>query len=132
MLPVRSVRPQVDPKSGRTLRRALVSACTGGPEVRPCHGMEHASGRVNSPPSAVWYAAGSRSDDSHRVQRRAIVPRRSVPMRSARFVLFSTSLLAAALLLSGPGLLAAPTIEVIMSGLDNPRGLAFGPEDALY
>ena len=27
---------------------------------------------------------------------------------------------------------AAPTITVVMSGLDNPRGLAFGPEGALY
>jgi hypothetical protein len=27
---------------------------------------------------------------------------------------------------------AAPTVTVVMSGLDNPRGLAFGPEGALY
>src|SRR5436190_8376719 len=27
---------------------------------------------------------------------------------------------------------AAPTTIVVMSGLDNPRGLAFGPEGALY
>lgn len=26
----------------------------------------------------------------------------------------------------------APTVTVVMSGLDNPRGLAFGPEGALY
>ena len=27
---------------------------------------------------------------------------------------------------------AAPKVTVVMSGLDNPRGLAFGPEGALY
>jgi hypothetical protein len=27
---------------------------------------------------------------------------------------------------------AAPTATVVMSGLDNPRGLAFGPREALY
>jgi hypothetical protein len=27
---------------------------------------------------------------------------------------------------------AAPTVAVVMTGLDNPRGLAFGPEGALY
>lgn len=27
---------------------------------------------------------------------------------------------------------AAPSVTVVMSGLDNPRGLAFGPEGALY
>ena len=26
---------------------------------------------------------------------------------------------------------AAPSVTVVMSGLDNPRGLAFGPEGAL-
>jgi hypothetical protein len=30
------------------------------------------------------------------------------------------------------GLQAEPTVTVVMSGLDNPRGLAFGPEGALY
>ena len=27
---------------------------------------------------------------------------------------------------------AAPATTVVMSGLDNPRGLTFGPNDALY
>src|SRR5262249_60893504 len=31
-----------------------------------------------------------------------------------------------------PAGVAGPTFEVVMSGLDNPRGLAFGPEGALY
>jgi hypothetical protein len=31
-----------------------------------------------------------------------------------------------------PALLAAQTVTVVMSGLDSPRGLAFGPEGALY
>jgi hypothetical protein len=30
------------------------------------------------------------------------------------------------------GAAAAPTVSVVMSGLDNPRGLDFGPEGALY
>lgn len=39
-----------------------------------------------------------------------------------------TALLAAAL----PPALAAPATTTVMSNLDNPRGLAFGPEGALY
>jgi hypothetical protein len=41
------------------------------------------------------------------------------------------AVLAAALSLAA-GAAAAPTVSVVMSGLDNPRGLAFGPEGALY
>jgi hypothetical protein len=33
---------------------------------------------------------------------------------------------------TGAGSAAATTARVVMSGLDNPRGLAFGPEGALY
>jgi hypothetical protein len=32
----------------------------------------------------------------------------------------------------GPTPAAQPTLSVVMSGLDNPRGLAFGPEGGLY
>ena len=36
-------------------------------------------------------------------------------------------------LLTLPGLaVAQATVSVVMSGLDSPRGLAFGPEGALY
>lgn len=35
-------------------------------------------------------------------------------------------------LTGGAGLAEAATTSVVMSGLDNPRGLAFGPEGALY
>src|SRR5512133_2094791 len=41
-------------------------------------------------------------------------------------------LLACGLLLTMAGPAAATTTRVVMSGLDNPRGLAFGPEGALY
>ncbi len=41
-------------------------------------------------------------------------------------------LLTAVLMLSNPTLSAVPVVEVVMSGLDNPRGLAFGPEGGLY
>ena len=42
-------------------------------------------------------------------------------------------LLACGLLLAMVGPAAAQTAtSVVMSGLDNPRGLAFGPEGALY
>lgn len=44
-----------------------------------------------------------------------------------------------AVLVAGIGLatgaasaVAAPTATVVMTGLDNPRGLAFGPREALY
>ena len=37
-----------------------------------------------------------------------------------------------ALALAGAGATGAATTRVVMSGLDNPRGLAFGPEGALY
>jgi hypothetical protein len=41
-------------------------------------------------------------------------------------------LLACGLLLTMAGPAAAAATRVVMSGLDNPRGLAFGPEGALY
>lgn len=37
-----------------------------------------------------------------------------------------------AALLMEPSVGAQPNVTVVMSGLDNPRGLAFGPEGALY
>jgi hypothetical protein len=37
-----------------------------------------------------------------------------------------------ALWLLGGSLAAQPAVTVVMTGLDNPRGLAFGPEGALY
>src|SRR5512145_2779530 len=37
-----------------------------------------------------------------------------------------------AALLMEPSVRAQPNVTVVMSGLDNPRGLAFGPEGALY
>jgi hypothetical protein len=37
-----------------------------------------------------------------------------------------------AVAVTGAGSAAATTASVVMSGLDNPRGLAFGPEGALY
>ncbi|WP_147653649.1 ScyD/ScyE family protein [Vulcaniibacterium gelatinicum] len=36
------------------------------------------------------------------------------------------------LALAMPAAFAAPSVTTVMSGLDNPRGLAFGPEGALY
>jgi len=53
-------------------------------------------------------------------------------VNSRRFVkrslmLFLTALLLTVLMLSG-----APTVEVVMRDLDNPRGLAIGPEGGLY
>jgi hypothetical protein len=41
-------------------------------------------------------------------------------------------LVAVALALTGASGVGAATTSVVMSGLDNPRGLAFGPEGALY
>jgi len=48
--------------------------------------------------------------------------------------LFATlAILALVLMVFAPAALAAgPTVTVVASGLDNPRGLAFGPEGALY
>jgi glucose/arabinose dehydrogenase len=37
-----------------------------------------------------------------------------------------------AVALTGASGAGAATTRVVMSGLDNPRGLAFGPEGALY
>ena len=43
------------------------------------------------------------------------------------------ALLACALLsTTGAGAVSAPPFQVVMSGLDNPRGITFGPEGALY
>src|SRR5262245_48292979 len=42
------------------------------------------------------------------------------------------SCLPAVLVLGSATLYAQPAVTVVMSGLDNPRGLAFGPEGALY
>ena len=36
------------------------------------------------------------------------------------------------LMLPGAAAAASPRLKVIASGLDNPRGLAFGPDGALY
>src|SRR5262245_10972640 len=36
------------------------------------------------------------------------------------------------LLSAGPRAFAQSSVTVVMSGLDNPRGLAFGPDGALY
>jgi hypothetical protein len=50
-------------------------------------------------------------------------------MLSTLFLLAAASVA----LLSGGGTAAAdPSVSVVMSGLDNPRGLAFGPQGALY
>jgi hypothetical protein len=49
---------------------------------------------------------------------------------SKRVILALVVLLAVAL--SAAGGAAAATTSIVMSGLDNPRGLAFGPEGALY
>ena len=52
-------------------------------------------------------------------------------MRLHKFVRLSLVSVVAALMLSAL-VLSAPTVEVVMRGLDNPRGLAFGPEGGLY
>jgi len=53
-------------------------------------------------------------------------------MKSHKSARSSFVLFAVALLLSTLALSAAPTVEVIMRNLDNPRGLALGPEGGLY
>ena len=59
--------------------------------------------------------------------------RRSTPGRAISYLAYATTVSALALLapLSG-SLAAASTVTIVMSGLDNPRGLAFGPQGALY
>jgi hypothetical protein len=52
--------------------------------------------------------------------------------RSTRFARPAGVLMAFAALLLVPTAAQADTTTVVMSGLDNPRGLAFGPEGALY
>src|ERR687898_508357 len=60
-------------------------------------------------------------------------PLRSPPRRTLSHLVCATLVAALALLatLSTP-VAAASTVTVVMSGLDNPRGLAFGPQGALY
>ena len=53
-------------------------------------------------------------------------------MRSHKSVRLMFASFIAAFLLSALVTSAAPTVEVVMRGLDNPRGLAFGPEGGLY
>src|SRR4051794_24602310 len=48
---------------------------------------------------------------------------------SRHLLALATALSAAALIASSA---AAATVTTVMPGLDNPRGLAFGPEGALY
>jgi hypothetical protein len=48
-----------------------------------------------------------------------------------RIVRLSTAIIVCACVLSG-GTRVHTAVTVVMSGLDNPRGLAFGPEGALY
>jgi hypothetical protein len=47
-------------------------------------------------------------------------------------LLFSASMACALGLASGAAAQATPPFQVVMTGLDNPRGLAWGPEGALY
>ena len=49
----------------------------------------------------------------------------------SRTRLFAAAIIALACVLTGR-VGAQPSIHVVMSGLDNPRGMAFGPEGALY
>src|SRR5262245_36015808 len=51
----------------------------------------------------------------------------SLRFRGSVSVFFS-----ALLILWSVTLFGLPTVTVVMSGLDNPRGLAFGPEGGLY
>jgi hypothetical protein len=57
-------------------------------------------------------------------------------VRNTRVLKFAaggvTLLLVLAFVLAPAATLAAPGFNVVASGLDNPRGLAFGPEGALY
>jgi DNA-binding beta-propeller fold protein YncE len=46
--------------------------------------------------------------------------------------LIAAAVVTLAVALTGAGGAGAATTSVVMSGLDNPRGLAFGPEGALY
>lgn len=61
------------------------------------------------------------------------LPRHHHPRRALSYLACATLVAALALLatLSKP-VAAASTVTVVMSGLDNPRGLAFGPQGALY
>jgi hypothetical protein len=49
-----------------------------------------------------------------------------------RFVRLSLALFITLLVLFALTISAAPTVEVVITGLDNPRGLAIGPEGGLY
>jgi hypothetical protein len=53
-------------------------------------------------------------------------------MKQHKFTKGSFASFALALVLSTLTLPAAPTVEVVMRNLDNPRGLALGPEGGLY
>lgn len=46
--------------------------------------------------------------------------------------LFNLVGVSALITLAGVSPANSQTVSVVMSGLDNPRGLAFGPEGALY
>ena len=52
--------------------------------------------------------------------------------RKIRLIALIVGLLALIGALAGTGAATAPPGTVVMSGLDNPRGLAFGPEGGLY
>ena len=49
---------------------------------------------------------------------------------TSRFLLMFTALVAIAAFATSAG--ADSSLPVVMSGLDNPRGIAFGPQGALY
>src|SRR4029450_394706 len=53
-------------------------------------------------------------------------------MKKLRLLGLIVALCAVAAILSGGGAAGAPPGTVVMSGLDNPRHLAFGPEGGLY
>jgi glucose/arabinose dehydrogenase len=46
--------------------------------------------------------------------------------------LIAAAVVTLAVALTGAGGAGAATTSVVMSGLDNPRGLTFGPQGALY